>query len=280
MIFTEQTTRLLNSSREILALPQVQYRLGEGVVRKLVRLVNHVKPVEGASDGYLDFGNVAKDDIPLAVLRVGEMAVMNGRDMAMHPLQQRAIANDHGANFAQYLADTHPRYFTEHNKHTHGCFPDSGRLAQVAVKWRIKKDNTSAVVGRPLLMLNGDYAQQTGGMSPLALLHEVVHVGQFLESPIIEVPFNPSRYEVRNELEAYTRVAEIILGCRDSGYRGEFLVQDKDIDHTLRVWKLWKETQPNTGDPYEPNDHMIGELVRHKMPITPRLKEVIRSQHN
>lgn len=280
MTFPEQTTRLLDTSREILALPQVRQRLGEGVARKLVRLVNHVKPVESASDGYLDLGNVAKDDIPLAVLRVGEMAVMHGRDMAMHPLQQRAISNGYGANFAQYLADTHPRYFTEHSKHTRGYFPDNGRLGQVAVEWRTKKDNTSAVSGPPLLMMNGDYAQQTGGMSPLVLLHELVHVKQTLEAPMIKVPFNSSRHSVRSELEAYVSVAEIVLGCKGSSYNGKFFVQDKDIDHTLRVWELWKEAQIADDDPYKPNDYILGELVRRKMPITNQLKEAIRSRHD
>lgn len=263
----------LEHARVALDIPAVQDRLGDKAL-ELARLVDDSEFVGVDHEGMVELGEDRLGKFALTVVATGERTMRSAASHFLSDTQRERVLEAHGS---QGLRDVTAAIRARAKDEPLHVF--DRELGYVTAS-PVDMGDGWTVRGRPLMVLNRDTSIYPFAAAPL-FLHEATHMLQRTREPVFNVErgLDPVRRSIKDELEAYSDTAQVILGIQGDRRASDLLssISPKQIEWALAIEDVRKQ-HANPDEPYAPTNRVAAAMVDARLGITPALQKIIKGR--
>lgn len=249
------------SSIEALRMPEVALRLGEYASNLLVLLEEVTVPT--IRDNKLRFDRSCEEKTSIVAVHPNETVFYNPWEMNMHRRQQESLKVGFGEESAQLMLEHYAENnILERDPVRINSLNEERSMACVETYAGKIGTNIGSITlyATPVMFIDANRPQRR---LPNVVLHELTHMWQAYEYPVIMPEDDGERLLVEDELEAYYVEAEVIRGYKAAGRYDELvkLTRGEGIfNHVEFVDKVREMHQTNRENPFEANDRVLAAL--------------------
>lgn len=251
----------VQASVETLQVAQIASRLGETAVHLMDILQNVTVP--DIRNHKVRFDQHQFDDrTPIAAVHPDEVVFVNPCDVKLNAKQRKSITTGFGQDNADQMFELQD-YFASgivnpvridslHNIDVL-AYTSSCPIPLTTV------DGDMEMSTSPLVLIN---AVQPAHRDPTVLLHELTHVYQLHEYPVVMPGEDPDELYMEREFEAYHVEAEIVRGYQDAGQCDELIrrIGERQVKDVVFADDIRHLHRLSDDEPFAVTDRMIRAL--------------------